>query len=57
MSDVSCLLNQLTWFLYCDYDQVEAVDHMANNSLEYIATNADYHKEFNTGDLIWDTKG
>ena len=28
--------------LYCDCDEVVTVDHMVNNILEHLATNADY---------------
>ena len=43
--------------LYCDYDKVVIVDHMANNILEHLATNVDYYKQFPAADLIWDTEG
>ena len=43
--------------LYCDYDETVTVDHMANNILEHLATNADYYKQFHTVDLIQDVEG
>ena len=56
IDDYSCFLNANDLVLYCDYDEVVTVDHMANNILEHFATNADYYKQFHTGSLIWDAE-
>ena len=43
--------------MYCDHDEVVTVDDMVNNILEHLAANADYYKQFHTGDLLWDAEG
>ena len=50
MADSFCFLYVIDLVLHCDYDEVKTVDHMANNILDYLATNADYYKQFFIGD-------
>ena len=57
MGDNFCFLNTIDLVLYCDYDEIVTVDHMVNNILDHLATNAEYYKQFNTGDLIWNAEG
>ena len=52
----SCM-NAIDLVLYCEYDEVVTADHMANNLLEHLAADADYYKQFNTGNLIQDAEG
>ena len=51
MGNGSCFLNAIDLVLYHDYDGVVTVDHMANSILEHLSTNADYYKQYHTGDL------
>ena len=57
MGDGCCFLNGIDLVLYCDYDEVITVDHMANNILEHLATNAYYYQQFHTSNLKQDAEG
>ena len=55
MGNGFCPLNAIDLVLYCDYNEMVTVDHMANNILEHLAVNADYYKQSHTDDIIQDT--
>ena len=55
--DGFCFLNDIDLVLYCDQNEVVALDSLGSNILGNLATTVDYYEQFHTGDVLKDTEG